>query len=132
VDSNLLVKLFGSDAKWQGPCTVLLDSNASVRSAGPDSIVAGGAKSYAPRISSGRIVADAVCLMREHSALLIVQRTIVRHHTGEERTQQCLLVIDTAHITGVEFETLSALESLGIRAPEIPARTTFAPGTLVG
>ena len=132
MDRNLLSKLFGSQSRWQGPCTVLLDANASVRSAGPDSIVGGGAKAYAPRISSGRISADAVCLLPEHSALLIVQRTTIRMQTGEDKIQQCLLVVDVAHVAGVEFENLSMLEALGVQIPEMPARTTFAPGVLVG
>ena len=132
VDRTLLVKLFGSQTRWQGPCTVILDSNASERSAGPDSIAGGGAKVYAPRISTGRIAADAICLLAEHSALLVFQRTIQRTHTGEEKVQEYLMVLDIAHVAGVEFEDLSMLGALGVSAPAVPARTTFAPGVLVG
>ncbi|HKB35226.1 MAG TPA: hypothetical protein VKD72_02165 [Gemmataceae bacterium] len=132
MDRNLLTKLWGSQGRWQGPCTVLLDSNASARSVGPDSIVSGGAKHYAPRIITGRVEADAVCLMPEHSAVLIVQRITHRTHTGEEKTQQILMVVDLAHLVGVEFEDLSMLKSLGVPVPEIPKRASFAPGTLVG
>ena len=74
MDSGLLKKLFGPTTAWHGPCIVLVDAESSVRTAGSDSIVAGGAKSYAPRVTSGRVQADAVCYHADFNALLIVQR----------------------------------------------------------
>jgi hypothetical protein len=132
VDREVLKKLFGPKPTWHGACTVLVEAHASVRSAGPDSIVGGGAKNYAPRISSGRVSADAVCFVAEHGVLLLVQRTRQRTSTGEELTSQFLLIVDTEHVAGLEFEGLDWLDVLDIAPPELPTRTNYAPGTLVG
>ena len=35
MDAGLLTKLFGSD--WSGPCTVIIDADASIQTAGSDS-----------------------------------------------------------------------------------------------
>jgi hypothetical protein len=132
VDRETLTKIFGPNRHWHGTCTVLLDAHASVRSAGPDSIVAGGAKTYAPRISSGRVAADVVCYLPENGVLLLVQRTKHRTNTGEEVSNKLLFIVDCKHVAGLEFESLEWLEPLGVEEPELPERTTYAPGTLVG
>jgi hypothetical protein len=132
MDSGLLKKLFGPSNHWHGSCVVMVDAETSVRTTGPDSIVAGGAKSYAPRITSGRVVADNVAYHAEHNALLVVQRAKVRQHTGEDVLQQTLTVIDVAHVVGLEFDGLNRLESLGLAAPPMPDKPLYAAGTLVG
>ena len=52
----LLEKIFGRDQRWQGPCTVIVNAEAALYALGQDSIVGGGAKQYAPRMISGRIL----------------------------------------------------------------------------
>ena len=132
MDSGLLKKLFGPATGWHGPCTVLVDAESSVRAAGQDSIVAGGAKSYAPRVTSGRVQADAVCYHADFNALLMVQRTKTRQHTGEDVLNQTLVLVDVNHVVGVEFDTLERLASLGLSAPPLPDKPHYAAGTLVG
>ena len=96
MDAGLLSKLFGSDQRWHGACTVIMNAEAALRTHGSDSIVSGGVKMFAPRTVSGRINADAVCLLQDHSALLIIQQQKVRQDTGEDVIKQFL----TDHGTG--------------------------------
>jgi hypothetical protein len=132
MDSGLLKKLFGPSPSWHGPCVVLVDAETSVKTTGPDSIVAGGTKSYAPRITSGRVAADAVCYQSEHHALLVVQRNRSKGHTGEDVLHQTLVILDTAHVVGVEFESIDRLAGLGLSTPPLPDKPHYAAGTLVG
>jgi hypothetical protein len=132
MDSSLLKKIFGPSPSWQGACIVLVDSNTSVKTMGQDSIVAGGIKSFAPRITSGRVTADAVCYHPDLNALLVVQRNRVKTSTGEDVDQQILLIVDIGHVIGVEFEALNVLERLGIPAPPKPEKPRYAAGALVG
>jgi hypothetical protein len=132
MDSGLLKKLFGNTPTWQGPCVVLVDADTSVRTTGPDSIVAGGTKSYAPRITSGRVTADAVCYHAEHNALLVVQRAKTKQSTGEDVLVQTLIVVDLAHVVGLEFESINRLATLGLPEPPMPDKPHYAAGTLVG
>jgi hypothetical protein len=132
MDSGLLKKLFGATPTWHGSCVVLVDAETSVKTTGPDSIVAGGTKSYAPRITSGRVVADAVCYHADHNALLVVQRARTKGHTGEDILQQTLVVVDLNHVVGVEFDSLDRLAALGLPAPPMPEKPLYAAGTLVG
>ena len=132
MDAGLLVKIFGSDSAWNGPCTVILDAEASVRPTGPDSILAGGIKNYSPRVISGRVAADNVCLLADHSALLLVQRHRHRQSTGEELLKQTLLVVDVAHVVGLEFTDTSLLAALDVPEAPIPTNESFAPDALVG
>ena len=132
MDSGLLKQLFGPARAWHGSCVVLVDAETSVRTTGPDSIVTGGVKSYAPRITSGRVVADAVCYHPELNSLLVVQRVSTKHHTGEEILQQTLVVLDISHVVGVEFDNLEHLADLGLKAPPVPEKQKYAAGTLVG
>jgi hypothetical protein len=119
MDASLLTKLFGRDQKWQGPCTVILTAEAALRSHGADSIGAGGVKIYAPRTVSGRIPADAVNLLHDSSALLLVQQQKVRQDTGEENIKQSLIIVDPSAVAAVEFENIAALAELGIAAPTV-------------
>jgi hypothetical protein len=132
MDSGLLKKLFGPAIGWHGPCIVLLDAESSVRAAGQDSIVAGGTKSYAPRVTSGRVHTDAVCYHADFNALLMVQRTNARQHTGENIVNQTLVVVDVNHVVGVEFDGLEHLAALGLSAPPMPDKPHYAAGALVG
>jgi hypothetical protein len=132
MDSGLLEKLFGSGTGWHGPVTVLVDAATSIRTSGPDAIVAGGAKSWAPRITSGRVVADAVAYDPKHNALLVVQRAKVKQSTGEDVLQQTLVILDNVHVVGVEFDSVSRLEGLGLPIPPMPDKPHYAAGTLVG
>lgn len=115
----LLLKVFGKEQRWAGPCTVIMDSEAAVQALGNDSIMGGGAKSYAPRTVSGRILADTACLLADGSALLIIQQMKVREATGVETTKQMLTIADSAHVVAVEFMETSALAALGVQPPPV-------------
>lgn len=117
MNSALLGKLFGQDQRWLGPCTVITSAEASVQSMGVDSIVGGGAKSYAPRMVSGRVAADAVCLTEDRSALMIVQQHKVRLNTGEEKVQQTLIIADAASVVAIEFLDTAMLANFGLTPP---------------
>lgn len=132
MDSGLLKKLFGTTPTWHGSCVVLVDGDASVKTTGSDSIVAGGVKSYAPRITSGRVQAEAVCFHAEHNAILIVQRTPTKKHTGEDLLLQTLVVVDGNHVIGVEFDGIEWLTRLGLSVPPLPDKPKYAATTLVG
>src|SRR4051812_46285064 len=92
MNAALLEKIFGRDQRWHGPCTVILDAEAGVTALGVDSIVGGGAKFYDPRMVSGRVSADSVCLLDDLSAVLLVQNQKVRQNTGEESLRQTLTI----------------------------------------
>jgi hypothetical protein len=128
MDAMLLGKLFGSGQRWQGGCTVILDAIASIQSVGPDNIGSSATKSYAPRLVSGRIVADTVCLINEGKTLLIIQQQRIRQGPNEELIKHTLTVVDSAHVVAVEFPDTAALAGLGISAPTI--RTGSHSGTL--
>ena len=132
MDKQLLKKVFGSTPGWQGPCTILVKAETSVKTNGHDSILAGGTKSYAPRTVSGRVCADVIYYQSEFNALLAIQRVPVKKHTGEDLINQTLLILNTDDIVGVEFEGLDQLANLGITPPPLPDRPLYAPSTLVG
>jgi hypothetical protein len=118
MNTALLGKLFGSEQRWLGPCTIVLDADATVQTTGVDSIVGGGAKSYAPRLVSGRIAADSVCLVPgDASALVILQQQKTRGSSGEETVKQALIIADAAHVVAVEFPDMQPLTSLGLALP---------------
>jgi hypothetical protein len=117
MDANLLERLLGRDQHWQGPCTVVLDAEAVIQTHGSDAIGAAGAKTYAPRLASGRIPADAVCYLPESSALVLVQQQRNRQQTGEEAVRTTLTIADASHVVAIEFCDLSALVTLGLTAP---------------
>jgi hypothetical protein len=117
MDAALLTKFFGTSGTWQGPCTVILDAAASVAQVGPDSFASAGAKVYAPRVISGRISADAITLLANHSALLVTQTHRIRQQTGEDQIRQTLVVVDVAHVVALEFADVTPLTALGIKPP---------------
>jgi hypothetical protein len=122
MNAALLGKIFGREQRWTGPCVIVMDAEAAMQALGVDSIIGGGAKSYAPRAVSGRILADAACLLQDGSAIVILQQQKTRQSTGEEKVQQTLIVADTTHVVAIEFPDTSALATLGLTAPAI--RTT--------
>jgi len=126
MDARLLNKLFGAEQRWHGPCTIVLDSEAGIQTIGADSIGASATKSYAPRLVSGRVLADGVCLAADCTALLVVQQQKLRQVTGEEITRHALLIIDPKHVIAVEFFDYNALGLLGLQPP--PARSNSHPG----
>jgi hypothetical protein len=117
MNARLLGKYFGAEKQWKGPCVVVLTADAAIQSIGADSIMQGGAKAYAPRLISGRVIADSACLLAEEHAILLVQTQRIRQATGEDLTQQTLLVVDLTHVAAVEFPDASPLAALGVKPP---------------
>jgi len=117
MNSALLTKIFGRDQQWHGPCTVLMHGEAAVATQGVDSLLGGGTKQYAPRVISGRVQADTICLLHDGSALLLVQQQKNKQTTGEEVVRQILTVADTAFVMGVEFPDTGNLAVLGVNPP---------------
>ena len=127
----LVEELLGGDREWSGPVVVVLDAEASVKTPGPDSVVTGGQKSYAPRFSSGRIEADSCYLLKEHSALAVVSQQSFKDSTGASHMRQTLVVADLAHVVALEFTKLTPLKRLGVEAPVIN-ESEYRAGMLVG
>lgn len=117
MNSAILAKIFGRDQTWHGPCTVLMHGEASVTTQGVDSLLGGGHKQYAPRVISGRIAADAICLTPDGLTLLIIQQQKIKQSTGEELVKQTLTIADTAFVMGVEFMDTGNLALLGVNPP---------------
>jgi hypothetical protein len=120
MNARLLGKYFGGDRQWRGPCVVILTANAAIQTSGSDAILQGGAKSYSPRLISGRVHADSACLLAEEQALLLVQVQRIRQATGEDQTQRTLVVVDLPHVAAVEFPDAEPLAAFGVSPP--PAR----------
>ena len=78
MDAALLKSLFGPAPAWSRPCIVVVDAEASVRPAGQDTLLTGGAKTYAPRITSGRIDADVAEARGAQSRAEIAGRGVER------------------------------------------------------
>jgi len=123
MDAGLLAKMFGHGQEWHGPCTVVLDAEASIQTVGNDSIQGGGAKVFAPRCISGRVAADSVCLMKDGTALIVMQQYKLRQATGEETIKQFLTVIDPKCVVAVEFPDMMPLilQTLGVGIPPVRA-----------
>jgi hypothetical protein len=119
MDIGLLKKLFGSEQQWQGACTVILNAEANIYSVGTDAIVTGGAKNWAPRIISGRVNAEAVSLLKDSSALVLLQQQRTKTATGEENVKHTLTLADPAHVVAVEFTDAvpHALQAVGMSLP---------------
>lgn len=117
----LLSKIFGREQRWHGPCVVIMDAEAAVQSLGVDSIVGGGAKNYAPRMVSGRVLADALCLLQDGATLVILKQEKMRATTGEETVKQTVTLADTAHVVAIEFLDNAVLAALGLGAPPVRA-----------
>ena len=114
---RLLDKYFGTDRQWRGPCVVILTADAAIQTTGSDSIMQGGAKSYSPRLISGRVPADFACLLSDENALFLVQSQRIRQATGEDQTQRTLVIVDLEHVAAVEFPDVQPLAAFGVGAP---------------
>lgn len=119
MNAALLGKMFGREQRWHGPCVIVMDAEAAVQALGVDSIIGGGAKNYAPRMVSGRINADAVCLSQDGSTLVILQQQKLRSTTGEETVKQTVTVADAARVVAVEYTDTAVLSSLGLTSPPV-------------
>ena len=119
MDVGLLVKMFGNTQEWSAPCTIIVDCEATIQTAGADTAGGAGAKTYAPRLITGRIAADAACLLKDGSAMVMIQQQRVRQATGEDVVKQTLTVVDSKHVVGAEFTDTApmALKSLGLEPP---------------
>src|SRR5580704_9615137 len=117
MNAKLLIKYFGPDRQWRGPCVVVLTADAAIQVTGSDSIMQGGAKSYAPRLISGRVAADSVCLLADENALFLVQTQRIRQATGEDQTQRTLVVVDLGHVAAIEFADVESLAAFGVGPP---------------
>jgi hypothetical protein len=131
MELGLLIRIFGESKSWHPGCTVIVNADASVKAPGPDHIMGGGNKVYAPRITSGRVAADAVCFLPDHRALLVLTRQRQRQSTGEETTQETLTVLDITHVVGLEYDNSRVLRQLGLAAPTLGERV-YTPGALMG
>ena len=118
MNAALLSKLFGTDGRWSSACTVVLDADANIQITGTDAIVQGGLKSFAPRLITGRVPVDAARYMPDQSALLLIQRQVIRQTTGDDIVRQTLLIVDIGHVAAIEFADLRALELLGVPPPK--------------
>jgi hypothetical protein len=94
-----------------------MHGEAAVRNDGVDSLLGGGNKLFAPRVISGRVPADAICLTPDGLTLLIVQQQKIKQSTGEELVKQTLTIADTAFVMGVEFTDTGNLALLGVNPP---------------
>ena len=128
MDASLLMRLFGRDEAWKGPCTVIIAANATVQTVGHDSVASGGNRAYAPRVVSGRMPADSACLLRDGAALVLVQQFKVRQATGEDQTRQTMSLVATSQIAAIEFPDASALAAVGLPIPVIKSSGSH-PGT---
>lgn len=117
MDARLLLELFGADRTWHGPCQLILSTEAAVESVGGDSLLTGGVKVYAPRLSSCRLQADAVAYLAEQKALVVVQQTNFRLQTGEAQVRHAVLAVAIEHIVAIESQGLGLLDRLGLAAP---------------
>lgn len=117
MDSTLLSKLFGPDAAWHGPCSVVVDAAAAVAPVGPDSFGSSANKQYAPRLVSGRVAADAVAWLPDHRALLLTQLHRIRQASHEDILKQSLTIVDASHVVAVEFDDTDMLAVLGLPVP---------------
>jgi len=132
VDAAFLDRLLGGSRRWAGPCIVVIDAAAAVKTPGPDSIVAGGQRAYAPRVSSGRLTADAVLLLREENALVILEQIRVKDTVGVSQTKHTVSVVDVGRVVGIEYDHTGVLKALNLPDPPPPRDTHFRPDTLVG
>ncbi len=130
---GLLERLLGGDRVWSGPCAVVLDADAMLVSSGPDTILGGGIKSYAPRYSTGRLEADTCCLMKAEGALMLIARqTSHKDGTGAEQLRQTVTVADVTHVAAIEFAGNDVTKAVGLSTPPLSKRTEYRPGMLVG
>jgi hypothetical protein len=83
-------------------------------------------------VSSGRLTADTVFLLKDEGVLLAVEEVRFKDATGQSRVKKTLAVVDVRHIVGLEFDGLRQLKVLGVSEPPVVKETEYRPGTLVG
>ncbi len=132
MDAGFLERLLGGSRLWTGPCVVILDAAFNVDSTGPDSIVTGGQKAYAPRVPTGRLEADTVLLLKDEGVILAIEQHHQKDGMGQMRVKQRLTVVDVRHVVGFEFDGAEPLAVLGVGAPPPVRDSEYRPGTLVG
>jgi hypothetical protein len=88
-------------------------------------------KNYAPRHASGRVEADAACLLKDQRAVVVLQQHAHKDGTGVEHVRRTLLVADLAQVVAVEFAHAAPLDALGLHLPPLD-RDEYRPGALVG
>jgi hypothetical protein len=130
MDLGLLRKLLGSEQQWQGACTIILDAEATVQAVGADAMGAAGMKNWAPRTISGRITADAVCMLRDGTAIVMLQQLRTKTATGEEVVKFTLNLSDPGHVVAIEFtdNVPHALTAIGLMMPPVKTGGSH-PGT---
>jgi hypothetical protein len=126
MDADVLQALLGGPNRWYGPCTVVIDAGSTLHSYGADGIAGGGAKVYAPRYVTGRVFADAVALVQNGKALLIIQHPKVGK-TAEEGPRPALTVADPEHVVALEFPDYDPVAAFGMLAPPPPRPSGFIP-----
>ena len=126
MDVGLMRKIFGATQEWYGACTVIIDGEVTVQAVGTDAIGVGGAKFYAPRTISGRIAAEAVCMLKDGSSLVLLQQQRSKSATGEEVIKQTLTVTAPEHVGAVEFTDAVpvVLQTLGLSMPAFKAHAS--------
>jgi len=119
MDIGLLKKLFGTEQQWQGACTVVLDAGANVTQAGADALGTAGVKYWAPRTTSGRVSADAVCLLKDATAVVLLQQHRSKTATGEEQVKPTLTLANPENVVAIEYldNTVTALTAIGLTMP---------------
>lgn len=117
MDGRVLLELFGADRAWHGPCQLILSTEAAVESVGGDSLLTGGVKVYAPRLSSCKLQVDALAYLPDQQVLVVVQQTNYRLQTGEAQTRYAVLLIAIEHVVAIESQGLGLLDRLGLPAP---------------
>jgi hypothetical protein len=132
VDAGFLERLLGQSRTWSGPCVVILDAAAAINTPGPDAIIVGGQKQYAPRVPTGRIPADAVILLKEEQALVVVEQQYHKDNTGQTRIKRQISVVDVNWVVGLEYTNTAPLKMLGLSEPPAIRENEYRPGMLVG
>jgi hypothetical protein len=132
MDAGFLERLLSGSRTWSGPCVVITNASSDINVPGPDSVIAGGQRFYAPRVATGRLVADAVLLLKEDGVLLVVDQHRYKDGTGQTRLKQRLSIVGLQHVVGLEFDHVGALGILGIGDPPAVRDNEYRPGMLVG
>ena len=132
MDAGFVERLLGGSRVWTGPCVVILDAAAAVEVPGPDSIVTGGLKQFAPRVPTGRLAADAVMLLKDEEVVVAVEQHRHKDQTGQTHVKQRLTIVDVLRVVGVEFDHTDALKRLGVGPPPAVRENEYRHGTLVG
>lgn len=132
MDAGFVERLLGGSRVWSTPCVIIIDADCAVEVPGPDNLATGGQKVYAPRVPTGRVVADSVMLLKDEEVLVAVQQHYHKDSTGQTHTKQRLIIMDVLRVVGVEFDHTGPLKTLGIGAPPPIRENEYRPGTLVG